>query len=190
MTPPSRLIRTLLRSPPLWTAVALGALGIGLAHALGGAAGAREALDSLGLWGPALAVPVQTLLAAAPVPSELFTIATGAAYGWSFGTLVGWLGWTAGSMIQYGLARRGAQQAQIAPERLAKLPRWIRRFPVSHPVFLICVRWLPMGYHLVNVSAGACRVSPARQLWTAAAGSLPGAMLFAGVGAGLVPAFT
>ncbi|MCZ7677674.1 MAG: VTT domain-containing protein [Sandaracinaceae bacterium] len=56
--------------------------------------------------------------------------------------------------------------------------------PLDHPAFLVCVRWLPMGFHLANVAAGARGVPARRQLWIAAVGSIPGAVLWAGVGAG------
>jgi uncharacterized membrane protein YdjX (TVP38/TMEM64 family) len=87
-------------------------------------------------------------------------------------------------MIQFTLARRGALEWDVE-SRLERLPRFLRKLPVEHPLFLICVRWLPMGFHIANIAAAVRGVSPTRQLWTAAVGSLPGALMWAAIGAGI-----
>ncbi|HBQ10919.1 MAG TPA: hypothetical protein DEF51_06970 [Myxococcales bacterium] len=87
-------------------------------------------------------------------------------------------------MIQYGLARKSTSSA-AAEAGLARLPAWLRRFPVGHPAFLIIGRWIPMGYHVVNVMSGIRRVPARRHLWCAIVGSVPGAVVWAGVGAGV-----
>ena len=88
-------------------------------------------------------------------------------------------------MIQYGLARRSVKDVDL-DARLERLPAWLRRLPVTHPMFLVAVRWFPLGFHVANLTAGARRVPPLRQLWIAALGSIPGAALWAGIGAGAV----
>lgn len=139
--------------------------------------------ERLGLAAPVALLGIQATLAAAPFPSELVALASSATYGWAIGALITWAGWTIGSMIQYGLARRSTADVSL-DDRLARVPAWLKRFPIDHPVFLICVRWLPMGYHLANVAAGARRIPALRQLWIAALGSIPGAMIWAAIGAG------
>jgi uncharacterized membrane protein YdjX (TVP38/TMEM64 family) len=146
--------------------------------------GPRALVDRCGVGAPIAMVGVQAALAAAPFPSELVALASSATYGWALGALMTWVGWTIGSMIQYALARRSAADVSL-DAKLARVPAWLKRFPIDHPVFLVCVRWLPMGYHLANVAAGARRVSPWRQLWVAALGSIPGAIIWAGIGAGV-----
>lgn len=141
-------------------------------------------VDRFGLAAPLAMVGIQSALAAAPFPSELVALASAATYGWVIGSVITWAGWTIGSMIQYALARRSAADVGL-DEKVERLPPWLRRFPIEHPVFLICVRWLPMGFHLANVAAGVHRVHPWRQLWVAALGSIPGAVLWAGIGAGV-----
>ena len=141
-------------------------------------------IERYGVMTPIVMVSIQAALSAAPFPSELFALASSAAYGWTIGALITWAGWTCGSMIQYGLARRGASDVDL-DARIEKLPPWMRRLPITHPVFLVTVRWLPMGFHLANLAAGARRVAPARQLFIAALGSIPGAVIWAGIGAGV-----
>lgn len=189
-------IAALLRTPTPWLIVAFG-LGIAaLKHWVDGIGG-PDALDArFGLAAPAIMVGVQALLAAAPFPSELWALASSALYGWLLGTLMTWAGWTLGSMIQYAMARRGAAdltQTPYEPEDggwLARLPTWLRRFPVTHPVFLVVVRWFPMGFHVANLVAGARRVPVATQLMVATVGSLPGAALWAAIGSGAAAGWT
>jgi uncharacterized membrane protein YdjX (TVP38/TMEM64 family) len=140
--------------------------------------------ERCGVGAPLAMLGLQSALAAAPFPSELVALASSATYGFTIGALITWAGWTIGSMIQYALARRSAADVSL-DEKLARVPAWLKRFPIEHPVFLVCVRWLPMGYHLANIAAGARRVHPWRQLWVAALGSIPGALVWAAIGAGV-----
>lgn len=151
--------------------------------------GGPEALVArYGLVAPAVMVVIQAALSAAPFPSELFALVSSATYGWAIGSVMTWAGWTLGSMIQYGLARRGVADMKLGDgigERFDRLPAWLRRFPIDHPVFLVCVRWLPMGAHFANLTAGARKIPVTRQLCVAAIGSIPGAIMWAGIGAGV-----
>lgn len=177
-------LRAFARRPTPWLVLAF----LGCAFAIGewvrSIGGPEVLVDRCGALAPLAMVAIQAGLAAAPFPSELFALASAAAYGWAIGSVMTWAGWTIGSMIQYALARRGAEDVDLEA-RVARLPAWIRRFPLDHPAFLVCVRWLPMGFHLANVAAGARGVPARRQLWIAAVGSIPGAVLWAGVGAGV-----
>lgn len=176
-------VGTFFCRPAPWLVVAFLACAV-LVHRWVVAIGGPDALiDRYGALAPMIMVAIQAALAAAPFPSELFALASAAAYGWAIGSVMTWAGWTLGSMIQYGLARRSADDAAL-DARIERLPAWLRRFPIDHPVFLICVRWLPMGFHLANVAAGARRVPVVRQLWIAAIGSIPGAVLWSVIGAG------
>ncbi|MCB9594628.1 MAG: VTT domain-containing protein [Sandaracinaceae bacterium] len=177
------LTRTLCRPGP-WLVVAFLAGAFGLERWVDSIGGPDALVERFGLLAPAVMVAIQAALSAAPFPSELFALVSSATYGWLAGSVMTWAGWTIGSMIQYALARRGAADVDL-DERVAKLPAWLRRLPVTHPVFLVCVRWLPMGFHLANLAAGARRVPAKRQLWIAALGSIPGAVMWAGIGAGV-----
>ncbi len=178
-----RRARAVLSRPTPWLVLAFLAGACALYRWVAWIGGPDALVERCGALAPIAMVAVQAALAAAPFPSELFALASAAAYGWALGSVMTWAGWTIGSMIQYALARRGAEDVDLEA-RVARLPAWIRRFPLDHPAFLVCVRWLPMGFHLANVAAGARGVPARRQLWIAAVGSIPGAVLWAGVGAG------
>jgi len=174
-----------LRAPALWMVVGFLLAAVGLERWVTAMGGPEALMERYGVATPAVLVLVQAALAAAPFPSELWALATSAAYGWLAGGVMTWAGWTLGSMIQYGLARRSAKDVDL-DARLERLPAWLRRLPVTHPMFLVAVRWFPLGFHVANLTAGARRVPPLRQLWIAALGSIPGAVLWAGIGAGAV----
>ena len=178
-----RIARSLWRPSTLLALALIGGV-VALDQWVRAIGGPEVLIERFGVGAPLLCVPVQTLLAAAPVPSELFTVAASSAYGWLAGAAIGVLGWTGGSMIQYGLARKSTSSA-AAEAGLARLPAWLRRFPVGHPAFLIIGRWIPMGYHVVNVMSGIRRVPARWHLWCAIVGSVPGAVVWAGVGAGV-----
>jgi len=146
--------------------------------------GPEAVVARYGLAAPFVTVPIHAILAVTPFPSELFVLANGTAYGWLWGAVLGWLGWTLASMMEYGLAARTAKDFDL-DEQIAKLPTRLQKLPVDHPLFLILGRQVPFGFHVVNILAGVKRISPWRLLWCAAIGSIPGAILYAGLGAGI-----
>lgn len=172
-----------IRAPGFWWVMAFLAAAALLERWVSAVGGPDALMERYGLATPALVVLIQAALAAAPFPSELWALASSAAYGWLAGSVMTWAGWTLGSMIQYGLARRSAKDLDL-DARLERMPERLRRLPVTHPLFLIAVRWFPLGFHVANLTAGARRVPATRQLWIAALGSIPGAILWAGIGAG------
>ncbi len=180
------MLRRALTRPGPWLIAGFLAGAFVLYRWVEASGGPAPLIERFGVVAPAVMVAIQAALSAAPFPSELFALVSSAAYGFWIGTLITTLGWIGGSMIQYALARRGAQDLELAP-KLERLPGWLRRVPVTSPWFLVTVRWLPMGFHLANAVAGARRVPPLRQLWVAALGSLPVAAFWAAVGAGISP---
>jgi len=178
------MLRRALTKPGPWLVVGFLVAAFFLERWVTAIGGPDALVARCGLAAPVAMIGIQAALSAAPFPSELFALVSAATYGWLIGSAMTWAGWTIGSMIQYGLARRGTQDLALEA-RAAKLPGWLRRLPLTHPAFLVCVRWFPMGFHLANVAAGARRVPVLRQLWIAALGSIPGAVLWAGVGAGV-----
>lgn len=153
-------------------------------EASGGAVALR---DRFGPMAPLVSIPIHVLLSATPFPSELIGVANGSAYGLWVGTLCSWIGWWCGAVLEYTLVRLGVRQVEWGAA-VRRLPRWLRRFPVGHPVVLIVGRQLPFGFHAVNILAGLAGVSARRQLVCAAISNLPYAFLSAAVGAGLIAA--
>jgi len=149
--------------------------------------GSVALLERFGPLAPLVSIPVHVLLSATPFPSELIGVANGSVYGLWVGALCSWIGWWCGAALEYGLVRLGARQAQWV-DAVGHLPRWLRRFPVGHPVFLIVGRQLPFGFHTVNVLAGLAGVSGRRQVICAAVSNVPYAFFSAAVGAGMIAA--
>ncbi len=129
-------------------------------------------------------IPVQALVAVSPMPGELVALANSAVYGFWLGFVFNWIGWMLAAFLEYGLFHRLARDFD-ADRAFARLPEWLRRFPVEHPLFQIVGRFLPYGGHLVGVSSGAFRVPLWRYGWCAALGLVPGALLISALANGL-----
>jgi len=149
------------------------------------AGGAEVLLERFGSWAPFVSIPIHVLLSATPFPSELVGIASGSVYGLLLGTLYAWIGWWCGAVLEYTMVRLGTKQIETGNDHL-RLPRWMRRFPVDHPLFLIVGRQLPFGFHAINIAAGVGGVSAVRHITCAGISNLPYAFLTAAVGAGLI----
>lgn len=178
------MLRRYVLRPGPWLVAGFLVGALLLHHWVESIGGPDALVGQCGLLAPVAMVGIQAALSAAPFPSELFALVSAGTYGWLAGSLMTWAGWTAGSMIQYALARGGSPDVSL-DDKVKRLPAWFRRFDVTHPVFLVCVRWFPMGFHLANLAAGVRRVPAVRQLWIAALGSIPGAVIWAGIGAGV-----
>ena len=149
------------------------------------ASGGPEALRERYGWRAALVlVPLQALVSLSPFPGEMVALANGYLFGFWWGSFLIWLAWMMTAYAQYALVRRAAKDLDL-DMGLDRLPGWIRRFPVDHPVFLIFARWLPYGAHLVNSAAGAFRVPLWRFTWCAAIGIGVGAVVMAAIGNGV-----
>lgn len=187
-----RVPRTGLRWPSIAAAVLLLLVAYAAwrwTQSVGGPAAIRE---RFGLWAPLVTVPAHVALSATPFPSELIGVANGSVYGLWLGALYGWIGWWSGAMLEYLLVRRGVHGGRAVHDTLRaerarrRLPRWVARLPVGHPLALVLVRFLPLGFHAVNVLAAVSGVSVARQATTAAISNLLFALLAAATGASLV----
>jgi uncharacterized membrane protein YdjX (TVP38/TMEM64 family) len=88
------------------------------------------------------------------------------------------------AVLQYWLSQRTADDIDLA-SLLERTPRWMRRFPASHPFFLIIARQLPIGPHIVNISAGVLHVPLWRHLWCAAIAVVPEAVFISGISVGI-----
>ena len=166
--------------------VLVGLLGWGLLHALEWMGGPAEIRSDYGLAAAALLVPAQAVVAVSPVPGEVIALAYVSIYGYALGCGFAWAGWMLGAGLEYALYRRAAAELGEL-EGLERLPVWLRRLPVEHPVFLIAGRWVPLcGTHLVNAMAGAYRVPLWRFTWTSALGLVPASILIATIAEGIV----
>jgi uncharacterized membrane protein YdjX (TVP38/TMEM64 family) len=123
-------------------------------------------------------------IALSPLPVQIVAIPVGMAYRFWLGAALIWTGWMVAAVLQYGLSRRTADDIDLS-SLLERTPRWMRRFPAGHPLFLIVARQLPIGPYIVNVSAGVLHVPLWRHVWCAAIAVVPEAVLIAGISVGL-----
>jgi uncharacterized membrane protein YdjX (TVP38/TMEM64 family) len=158
-------------------------LGWALALALERLGGPAAIRSEYGLWAAALLVPAHAILAVSPFPSEVLAVAHGAIYGLALGTLFTWSGWMLGALLEYTLFRRIALDA--GPGAGERLPAWLRRLPVGHPVFLVLARLVPFGNHFANAAAGSAGVPIWRFCWTTALALAPFSFLVASISAGV-----
>ncbi len=181
-----RPLREIFRSKGLWFVVVLLITAYLLAswvESVGGPEGIRE---RYGVLAPVITSSIQILIAPTPIPSDVICIAQGALYGFWFALVLNWLGWWIASHIEFLLGRRLRDDFDLE-SRLERLPRWLRRFPVHHPVFLIFSRQIPWaGGHLSTLVPGAMGVPFLRCAWCNAIAIIPAAALMAGIGAGLI----
>lgn len=131
-------------------------------------------------------IPVHVLLSISPMSSDPIAFTNGLIYGMWVGATVNWIGSLSGSIVGYWLVYWGANEVHLS-DYLAKLPRFISGIPVSSPLFLIGVRFVPfVGGDIVKYMAPAWKVPFGRYLWTSAVAIIPGAMLMAALGSGAI----
>ena len=155
-----------------------------LLHALAALGGPEAVRARFGLAAAALLVPIHAVVSVSPFPSEVIALGHGAIYGFALGWPLTWAGWLLGAALEYGLFRRVA--TDLVDAGGARLPAWLRRLPVQHPLFLILGRLVPFGNHAVNALAGSRRVPLWRFAWASALAFLPFSALVAAIASGLV----
>lgn len=164
-------------------ALALGFLVVAWVHREGGPEGIRA---RYGLLAPALWMPLQVVVHVTPVGDFVpWAVLNGSMFGLWLGALATWLSWLGSASVQYAIGRRTARDLGWEA-RTVRLPEWLRRLPLGHPVFLIVARWFPLMAGPINVAAGAARVPFARLLWCTAVGTGPQALVLSAIGVGLL----
>ncbi|MBY0276477.1 VTT domain-containing protein [Candidatus Binatia bacterium] len=180
--------RRLLHSRGLQSALAallVGGLVIGWVHLQGGPEGIHR---RWGLAAPLVWIPMQVVVHVTPLGDFVpWSVLNGSMFGLWLGALTTWLSWMGSASAQYAIGRRTAVDLDWET-KVARLPAWLRRLPIGHPLFLIVARQFPLMAGPINVAAGAARVPFARMLWCTAIGVLPPALFLAAVGVGIVGA--
>jgi uncharacterized membrane protein YdjX (TVP38/TMEM64 family) len=160
-----------------------GVLVIGWVQLEGGPEGIRA---RYGLLAPALWLPAQVVVHVTPIGDFVpWAVLNGTMFGLWLGALTTLLSWVGSASVQYAIGRRTARDLDWAA-RAARLPAWLRRLPIGHPVFLIVARWFPLMAGPINVAAGAARVPFPRLLWCTVVGTIPQALVLAAIGVGLL----
>jgi uncharacterized membrane protein YdjX (TVP38/TMEM64 family) len=135
-----------------------------------------------GVLAPLVLVAIHAVVSVSPAPGETVAIANSAIYGFGWGVLMNWSGWMLGAVLEFALVR-GAVKSLARREIEPAVPAWLRRLPAGHPLFLIAARWVPMGAHIVNISAAA-KATLWRHVWCSAISIMPIAVLFSALANG------
>ena len=181
-----RLETQTIRFGPLLALLGLAVSGFVVALAIGDPDRLTSLSDQYGWRATLILVPLQTLisLSFSPLPSDVVGLAIALMHGFWTGTALIWLGWMVAAWIQYSLSRRAASKVPLS-QWTSRLPKRLRQLDVGHPAFQICVRWFPMGPHIVNTASGLQGVPTGRFLLFAAIGILPVALIIAALANGL-----
>jgi len=180
-----RVFYRLLLLPTTWAVILILVAGSGLAHWVSSMGGPQVFRERFGVVAPLITVPVHAIVAVTPFPSDVISVANAVLYGFWLGAALSWIGWWSGALAEYGLGRQARKEFELEIW-LARVPRWLRQFPVGHPVFLIVSRQIPwLGGHVSTFVPGAYGVSLRRFAWCSAIAIIPGALVMAAIGAGL-----
>jgi uncharacterized membrane protein YdjX (TVP38/TMEM64 family) len=131
-------------------------------------------LHVLGPWAYPIATLLFAIVASAPFSvTDALAVMNGALFGPWLGSAVNALGLVVAAVIGYLLALRTAELLNI-DDSVARLPKWVRRFQIGSPMFLIVVRILPgLGGTIATQVAAALRVPMWRQIYTMCAVAVP-----------------
>lgn len=141
--------------------------------------------DRWGIYSVLVLAPAHLAATVSPIgPFVPWGAANGALFGIVVGSLINWCVWVTTSLIQHAIGRR-AQRDFDLDERMSRLPSWLQKFPIDHPIVLIAGRWVPVGAVTVNLSAGAAGVSRVRLFLCAMVGCIPQALFVTSLGRGV-----
>jgi len=141
--------------------------------------------DGGGALGPVLFAAAYALLTVLLFPGAPLTIAAGALYGVAGGALLSVIGATVGATASFLISRRGARESvgQVRGRRLEAIEA---RLSGRGVLALLLLRLLPVvPFNALNYAAGASTIGTRDYLVATAAGIVPGALVYAGLGTGL-----
>jgi uncharacterized membrane protein YdjX (TVP38/TMEM64 family) len=161
-------------------------LGIATKYWLGSQTNAARTIRSTGSLAPLITVTLQCLTSMTPVGSSLIPTLNGMLF-----PLLAAIGLNMASGLVTGVAlyyfwRRRERDLHIQ-KRLDSLPTWARRFARHDLLSLIIMRMLPWaGANVSTFLAGTNQVPLRVHVISVFVGSLPGSILYALLGAGIV----
>jgi uncharacterized membrane protein YdjX (TVP38/TMEM64 family) len=131
-------------------------------------------IRSIGVLAFPLAIGVFAVVASAPFSvTDALAIMNGAIFGPLEGSIVNALGLVAAAIFGYWINQRASHLLDLH-EYLARLPAWVKRFPVGSPAFLLAVRVIPgFGGTVATATAAAFRVPVWVHVWTMCAIAVP-----------------
>ncbi|MFN2448328.1 MAG: TVP38/TMEM64 family protein [Candidatus Baltobacteraceae bacterium] len=113
--------------------------------------------------GPGIAVPIATavfaIVASAPFSvTDALAVMNGAIFGPFWGSIINAAGLVVAGLLGYWIAKHATHGMDLEA-MLSRLPRWVKRFRIGSPMFLITVRVIPgFGGTVATASAAALKV--------------------------------
>jgi uncharacterized membrane protein YdjX (TVP38/TMEM64 family) len=125
-------------------------------------------------WTYPLAVAVFALVASAPFSvTDALAVMNGAIFGPLFGSVINAVGLVIAALLGYWINRHASRLLDL-DSYLERLPKWIKRFPVGSPAFLIGVRVIPgFGGTVATATAATFRVPVWVHVWTMCVVAVP-----------------
>jgi len=180
------VIKPLLQSPFFWQLTAVLGLGIVCRMWLGSQEDVGAVVSGWGLLAPVAIVALQGATAMTPLGSSLLPVVNGVLFPLLLAVLLNVAGGAVGGTVMYYVWRRGERDLQLR-RRTDALPARVRRLARADMRSLILMRALPWaGGNLATFIAGTHRVPLRIHLLSMLVGSLPGSIIYALVGAGIV----
>lgn len=131
-------------------------------------------IRSLGPFATVLATVVFAVVASAPFSvTDALAIMNGAIFGPLEGSIINAVGLVFAALIGYWVNSHASRMLDL-DAYLARLPGWVKRFPVGSPAFLIAVRVIPgFGGTIATATAATFRVPVWVHVWTMCAIAVP-----------------
>jgi uncharacterized membrane protein YdjX (TVP38/TMEM64 family) len=182
----SRKAAMLASAPLFWQVLALVVLSIGGRLWLGAHSNPGNTIRAAGMLAPLFVVVLQGATVMTPMGTSMIPTLNGMLFPLLLAVLLNLIGGLAGGIAMYYVWRRGDRDLHIQ-QRLQALPPWARRFARNDLLSLIIMRMLPWaGGNLSTFVAGAYRVPLRVHVASVIIGSLPGSIIYALLGAGII----
>lgn len=176
----------IVRAPFFWQMLTLLALAVSTRVWMAAQSDPGSTIRGWGVFAPVVSMLMHAATAMTPVGSSVIPILNGMLFTFAVAVCLNVVGAVLGSVCLYYTWRRGQHDFQIR-ERLQSLPPCVRRFARADVRSLIVMRYVPwVGCNLANMIAGSHRVSLMTHILSTIIGALPGAFIYASVGAGIV----
>ena len=181
-----QVLARVARAPLAWQLAALVLIGLATRYWLGPREDAARTIRSMGALAPIITVTLQCVTSMTPVGSSLIPTLNGMLFPVLFAIALNMTSGLITGVFLYYFWRHRERDLQLQ-KRLNSLPRWAQRFTRNDLLSLIVMRMLPWaGANVSTFLAGTTQVPLRVQVVSVLIGSLPGSIIYALLGAGIV----
>ena len=181
-----QVLARVARAPLAWQLAALVLIGLATRYWLGPREDAARTIRSMGALAPLITVTLQCVTSMTPVGSSLIPTLNGMLFPVLFAIALNMTAGLITGVFLYYFWRHRERDLQLQ-KRLNSLPRWAQRFTRNDLLSLIVMRMLPWaGANVSTFLAGTTQVPLRVQVVSVLIGSLPGSIIYALLGAGIV----